>query len=70
MLKIHNSDIFAVIWRDFIPLSLQCANRVDAIQKAKDIHERAEMNGVRLADLRAVRLPSDSDNLETLWSAD
>lgn len=65
----RNMDIYAVIWCDFIPLSMHCQNSVHAIQVAKDMHERAEIRGTVLRELRAVRLPGGSDTLETLWRA-
>ena len=59
-------EIFAVIWADFVPLSLQYASAAAAIAAAKAMHAKATSKGVRIHDLRAVRL-DEADKLETLW---
>ena len=58
--------IYAVIWLDFIPLSLECDTAQSAIDSAKAIHERS--NG-QISYIRAVALAEGSNKLETLWSA-
>lgn len=61
-------EIFAVIWNDFIPLSLHCANAQQAIEKAIDMRSRATAAGmnVEAMDIRTVRLAADSDALEII----
>lgn len=56
------NTIFAVIWNDFIPLSLACINKESAIQTAKNIHARAP----DIAFLKGVELTPE-DKLITLW---
>lgn len=62
------ADIFAVIWCDFIPLSLRYEDPATAVSYAQEIHARSELAGIHLKDLRAVRLPALADELQTLWS--
>lgn len=54
--------IYAVIWNDFIPLSLICENENTAIKTAKDISERAN----HIEFIKAVKL-TGNDELITLW---
>lgn len=63
-------DIFAVIWCDFIPLSLPQPDADAAIRCAQEMQARAVIAGVRIANLRAVKLAAGSDELETLWRPD
>ena len=60
--------IYAVIWCDFIPLSLPCADAAKAIETAKAMKLKSDSNGVTLRQLRAVRL-DPNDTLHTLWEA-
>ena len=62
------TDIFAVIWQDMIPLSLHCESAANAIDKAQAMRAKAETNGISLHDLRAIHLTKD-DKLITLWRA-
>ena len=59
-------EIFAVIWFDFIPLSLRYASEGEAISAAKAMDAKSRLNGIALGDLRAVRL-NGADKLENLW---
>jgi hypothetical protein len=61
-------DIYAVIWCDFIPLWLHCANEEAAISYAKDVDRRAKAAAVNITELRAVRLRAHANELETLWT--
>jgi len=54
--------IYAVIWNDFIPLSLVCENESAAIETAKSIAERAP----QIEYIKAVKL-TENDELITLW---
>ena len=58
-------EIFAVIWNDFIPLSLPCQNATEALAKAEDMRMRASASGfdVDKMDIRAVRVPAGEDIL-------
>ena len=60
-------ELFAVIWCDFVPLSLPCASANEAIEKAQAMLTKAQSNNVTLRHLRAVRV-TPSDSLVTLWS--
>lgn len=66
-----NGEIFAVIWCDFVPLSLTFPDGPTAVDRAKQMHARATLAGVTLHQLRAVRLPprveGQQDEFETLW---
>lgn len=61
------TTIHAVIWCDFIPLSLPVESAKEAIDEAKAMLAKSATNGVALHGLRAVTLHPD-DTLETLWS--
>lgn len=63
-------DIYAVIWCDFIPLHLPQPDADAAVNYAREMHARATIAGITLHDLRAVKLPADRDELETLWRPD
>lgn len=56
------NTIYAVVWNDFIPLSLVCENESAAIKAAQGIAERAR----HIDYIRAVKL-TESDELITLW---
>lgn len=60
----YMKEIFAVIWEDFIPLSLHCASKDEAIAKAKEIKLKG---GEKVRNVRAVHLPAMSDKLTVLW---
>lgn len=55
--------IYAVVWFDFVHLSLRCTSAEEAIAKAQATHER----GSATLGLRAVSLDA-ADNLVTLWA--
>ena len=61
-----HTEIFAVIWVDFIPLSLKYASAAAAIAAAKAMHDNAHQNRVAIRELRDVRL-DEADKLHTLW---
>lgn len=60
------TDIYAVVWNDFIPLSLLADSEADAISKAQAMHAKATLSGVTLGYLKAVRVTPE-DKLITLW---
>jgi hypothetical protein len=57
-------EIFAVIWCDFVPLSLPFPNGPAAVECAQQMHARATLAGITLHELRAVRLPPHVEDLE------
>ena len=61
-------EIFAVIWLDFIPLSLTFDTGPAALAYAEGMKERAARAGldVERMQIRAVHLAAGSDRLETL----
>lgn len=63
-------DIFAVVWCDFIPLSLPQPDAETAIRYAQQMNARAVIAGRRITHLRAVKLAAGSDQIETLWRPD
>ena len=60
----YMKEIFAVVWEDFIPLSLNCPSKDEAIAKAKEIKLKG---GEKVRNVRAVHLPAMSDKLIVLW---
>ena len=70
----NKKEVFAVIWCDFVPLSLPFPDGPTAVDRAQQMHARATLAGIHLHDLRAVRLPPHIDEqdekLETLWRPD
>ena len=61
-------EIFAVIWHDFIPLSLPCASAQEAVEKARGMVARGTTNGLDMARMavRAVHVPAGTDELVVL----
>jgi hypothetical protein len=59
-------EIFAVIWCDFVPLSLPYPGAGEAVAAAQAMRAKAGKNGVTLQHLRAVRLDA-ANKLHTLW---
>lgn len=57
--------IFAVIWCDFIPLSLQEETAEVAIRKATEMRERIKARGAFM-DVRAVSLDLETDTITDL----
>lgn len=58
-------EVFGVVWRDLMlgDLSLPKASAAEAIEAARGIRERG---AGKVEDVRAVRVPPGSDELETL----
>lgn len=63
-------NIYAVIWLDFIPLSLPQPDPASAVRYAREMHARATQSDTGISGIRAVMLPADSDTLTTLWQPD
>ena len=66
----RKTEIFAVIWNDFVPLSLHHASACAAIDSARAMASKAGANGLDVAamDIRAVHIPADTDSLVVLLS--
>lgn len=60
----NTPEVFAVIWEDFIPLSLHFGSRDEAIAKAKEVKLRG---GDKIRNVRAVHIPEGTDTLVVLW---
>lgn len=67
----NKPEIFAVIWNDFIPLSLHCASAQEAIDKARGMVARGTANGLDMARMavRAVHVPAGTVELVVLERA-
>lgn len=58
-------DIYAVIWCDFVPLSLKFATAEEAMEKARYMRDRVAAMG-RFMDIRAVILKPDDTLIDLL----
>lgn len=56
-------EVYAVVWLDFIPLSLHCSSAAEAIDKARSIRAAGKVR-----DVRAVHVAAGSDTLTVLAS--